>query len=159
MSLNVLGNGYLKDGKIEIEENNMYFKTALVEDETINGNYISENTKSINLKEVEVGTQKLILGQVRSGDYRYNTTKKDAIGKDTNKYSGINKIKLTGTHVADDGTETKIEKEIELPVDWYSSTKAEIPYTYGANGEKNKYQNYNSDAIVDEEKKGSKFRI
>ena len=153
MSLNVLGNGYLKDGKIEIEENNMYFKTALVEDETINGNYISENTKSINLKEVEVGTQKLILGQVRSGDYRYNTTKKDAIGKDTNKYSGINKIKLTGTHVADDGTETKIEKEIELPVDWYSSTKAEIPYTYGANGEKNKYQNYNSDAIVDEEKR------
>ena len=153
MSLNVLGNGVLKNAKIEIESDNMYFKTALVDDETISGNYISENTKSINLKEVQAGTQKLIFGQVRSGDYRYNTTKKDAIGKDTNKYSGINKIKLTGTHVKDDGTETKIEKEIEVPVDWYSTTKAEIPYTYGANGAKNKYQNYNTESIVDEENK------
>ena len=153
MSLNVLGNGVLKNAKIEIEEDNMYFKTALVDDETISGNYISENTKSINLKEVQAGTQKLIFGQVRSGDYRYNTTKKDAIGKDANKYSGINKIKLTGTHVKDDGTETKIEKEIEVPVDWYSTTKAEIPYTYGANGAKNKYQNYNTESIVDEENK------
>ena len=149
MSLNVLGNGVLKNAKIEIESDNMYFKTALVDDETISGNYISENTKSINLKEVQAGTQKLIFGQVRSGDYRYNTTKKDAIGKDANKYSGINKIKLTGTHVKDDGTETKIEKEIEVPVDWYSTTKAEIPYTYGLNNEKNKYQNYNTEAIVD----------
>ena len=153
MSLNVLGNGVLKNAKIEIESDNMYFKTALVDDETISENYISENTKSINLKEVQAGTQKLIFGQVRSGDYRYNTTKKDAIGKDTNKYSGINKIKLTGTHVKDDGTETKIEKEIEVPVDWYSTTKAEIPYTYGANGAKNKYQNYNTESIVDEENK------
>ena len=153
MSLNVIGNGYLKDAKIEIEEENMYFKTALVDDETISGNYISENTKSINLKEVQAGTQKLIFGQVRSGDYRYNTTKKEAIGKDTNKYSGMNKIKLTGTHVKDDGTETPIEKEIELPVDWYSTTRAEIPYTYGPNGEKNKYQNYNTESIVDSENK------
>ncbi len=154
MSLNVLGDGYLKNAKIEIEEDNIYFKTALVDDETISGNYISENTKSINLKEVQVGTQKLIFGQVRSGDYRYDSSKKDAIGKDTKKYSGINKIKLTGTHVSNDGkTETALEKEIELPVDWYSTTKAEIPYTYGANGEKNKYQNYNTESIVDEENK------
>ncbi len=150
MSLNVLGNGYLKDGKIEIESNNIYFKTALVEDEIISGNYISENTKEINLKEVTAGTQKLIFGQVRTGDYRYTTTKKDALGKDTNKLSGINKIKLTGVHVTNEGVETKIEKEIEIPVDWYSTTKAEIPYTYGANKEKNKYQNYNTESIVDE---------
>ena len=151
MSLNVLGNGYLKDGKIEIESNNIYFKTALVDDEIISGNYISENTKEINLKEVTAGTQKLIFGQVRTGDYRYTTTKKDALGKDTNKLSGINKIKLTGVHVTNEGVETKIEKEIEIPVDWYSTTKAEIPYTYGANKEKNKYQNYNTESIVDEE--------
>ena len=151
MSLNVLGDGTLKNAKIEIEEDNMYFKTSLVDDEVISGNYISENTKSINLKEVVAGTQKLIFGQVRSGDYRYTSTNKDALGKDLNKLSGINKIKLTGTHVANDGkTETQIKKEIKLPVDWYSTTKAEIPYTYGANGEKNKYQNYNTESIVDE---------
>ena len=110
MSLNVLGNGYLENGKIEIQSNNMYFKTALVNDETIDGNYISENTKSIDLKDVYAGTQKLIFGQVRTGDYRYLSTKKDAIGKDTNKYSGINKIILTGTHVKNDGTRTEIKK-------------------------------------------------
>ena len=128
----------------------MYFKTALVDDEVVEGNYISENTTTINLKQVQAGTQKLIFGQVRSGDYRYTSTKRDAIGKDTNKYSGINKITLTGTHVKNDGTETKIEKEIEVPVDWYGTTKAQIPYTYGSNGEKNKYQNYNTEGIVDE---------
>ena len=92
MSLNVLGNGYLENGKITIKSDNMYFKTALVNDETIKGNYISENTKEINLKQVNVGTQKLIFGQVRSGDYRYISTKRDAIGKDTNKYSGTKKL-------------------------------------------------------------------
>ena len=151
MNINVLGDGTLQNAKIEIQSDNMYFKTALVDDEVINGNYISENTTSINLKDMVAGTQKLIFGQVRSGDYRYASTNKDALGKDINKLSGINKIKLTGTHVANDGTETKIEKEIELPVDWYSTTKAEIPYTYGSNNEKNKYQNYNTESIVDEE--------
>ncbi len=150
MTLNVLENGYLKDAKIEIEADNMYFKTALVDDEVVEGNYISENTTTINLKQVQAGTQKLIFGQVRSGDYRYTSTKRDTIGKDTNKYSGINKITLTGTHVKNDGTETQIEKEIEVPVDWYGTTKAEIPYTYGSNKEKNKYQNYNTEGIVDE---------
>ena len=159
MSLNVLGNGYLENGKIEIQSNNMYFKTALVNDETIDGNYISENTKSIDLKDVYAGTQKLIFGQVRTGDYRYLSTKKDAIGKDTNKYSGINKIILTGTHVKDDGTRTEIKKEVEIPVDWYSTTKAEIPYTYGANSEKNKYQNYSTESIVDEEKQEVKLEF
>ena len=152
MSLNIIGDGYLKDAKIEIEADNMYFKTALVDDEVVNGNYISENTTSINLKEVQAGTQKLIFGQVRTGDYRYNSTKRDAIGKDTKKYSGVNKIKLTGTHISSDGqTKTPIEKTIDLPVDWYGTTKAEIPITYGSNGEKNKYQNYNTEGIVDEE--------
>ena len=151
MSLNVLGDGYLENGKIEIEEDNMYFKTALVDDDAIEGNYISENTTVINLKDVQAGTQKLIFGQVRTGDYRYSSTKRDAIGNDTNKYSGINKIKLTGTHVANDGERTDIEKVIKLPVDWYGTTKAEIATT-GVNGEKNKYQNYNSEGIIDEEK-------
>ena len=151
MSLNVLEDGYLENGKIEIEEDNMYFKTALVDDDAIEGNYISENTTVINLKDVQAGTQKLIFGQVRTGDYRYSSTKRDAIGNDTNKYSGINKIKLTGTHVANDGKRTDIEKVIELPVDWYGTTKAEIATT-GVNGEKNKYQNYNSEGIIDEEK-------
>jgi len=150
MSLNVLTEGYFKDGKIEIQGNNIYFQTALVDDESINGNYISNNTTEINLKNINVGTQKLIFGEVRTGVYEEKHNKTIAIGNDTTKYSGINKVILTGIHVADDGTETEISKEIEFPVDWYNTPTAEIPYKY-AGDKLNRYQSYNSSNIIDEE--------
>ena len=150
MSLNVLEDGTLKNGKIEIESNNIYFQTALIEDETINDNYISSNTSEINLKDVKVGTQKLIFGTVRSGDYSEDKTKMSAIANNINNYSGINKIILTGTHVSSDGQETKIRKEIEFQVDWYNTPLAEIPYTYAGN-QKNRNQSYNNLNIIDTE--------
>ena len=150
MSLNVLEDGVLKNGKIEIQANNIYFQTALIDDETIKGNYISANTQEINLKDVSVGTQKLIFGTVRSGNYSNDSTKMSAIGNDVNKYSGINKVILTGTHVASDGTETKIRKEIDLQVDWYNTPHAEIPYTYAGN-QKNRNQSYNNTNIINTE--------
>ncbi len=119
MDLRVSGNGYLENGQIEIIADNMYFKTSLVSDDVINGNYIDVNTSSISLNKVYAGTQKLIYGQVRSGDYRYTSTTRSAIGTDTNKLTGINKVILTGTHVAEDGTRTDIEKVVEFTVDWY----------------------------------------
>ena len=148
-SVNVLSDGILKNGKIEIDGENIYFQTALVEDESIKGNYVSTNTREIALKDINVGTQKLIFGSVRSGDYSSAYTKAIAIGKDTTKYSSVNKIKFTGTHVATDGTETAIEKEILLPVDWYSTPNTEIPYVYAEN-ENNKSQNYSNEEIFNE---------
>ena len=151
MSLSVLAEGTFKNGKITFENNNMYFQTALVEDETIKGNYISDNTTSIDLKDVIVGTQKLIFGSVRSGIYNGNSNNKTlAIGTDTTKYSAINRVTITGTHVADDGTETEISKTVELPMDWHSKPIAEIPQTY-AGEEKNIYQDYDTANIVDRE--------
>ena len=150
-SLNVLTEGTLKNGKIEIQGENIYLQTALIDDEVVSGNYISNNTSVINLKDISVGTQKLIFGNVRSGNYNNKNEMRSALGNDTTKYSRENKIILTGTHVADDGTETNIRKEIVLPVDWYEETKAEIPYTY-AGQTKNKYQSYNTENIVDEAK-------
>ena len=150
-SLNVLTEGTLKNGKIEIQGDNIYFQTALIDDEVISGNYISNNTSVINLKDVGVGTQKLIFGNARSGNYNNKYEMRAALGNDTTKYSRENKIILTGTHVANDGTETNIRKEIVLPVDWYEETKAEIPYTY-AGQTKNKYQSYNTENVVDEAK-------
>lgn len=40
MELNVLTKGYLKDGKIEIKNNNFYFNSAIVKDSEIKENYI-----------------------------------------------------------------------------------------------------------------------
>ena len=41
--------------------------------------------------------------------------------------SGVNSITLTGTHVAADGKRTEISKTVELTMDWYGPSNAEIP--------------------------------
>ena len=129
MDLKVLNNGYFKNGKITINSSNFYFNTAIVKDSIIKENYISNNTKTINLKEIANGSQKLITGMVRSGDYSNAYYKAQAIGSDTNKYSQINSITLTGTHVDNDGTQTQITKTVNFNVDWYGTTKAGISVT------------------------------
>ena len=147
-SLNVMTDGMLKNGRIQVLGENMYFQTALIDDETIKGNYVSPNTSIISLKDVSVGTQKLIFGSVRSGNYNERYQHAKAIGNDITKYSKINKVKFTGTHVASDGTETLIEKIVDLTVDWHEIPNAEIPFKY-AKTINNKAQNYNSSNVVD----------
>ena len=87
MELSVLEQGRLKDGKIIINSNNFYFNTTIVKDNEVKENYISSNTKEINFNEIGNGTQKLLIGSVRSGDYSNSYTKTNAIGNDTTKYS------------------------------------------------------------------------
>lgn len=101
MNLNVLTNGKLVDGKITIKTSNMNLSTAIVEDNVIKQNYISNNTTEIALKDINNGTQKLIYGTVNASNF----------GNDTNKYSQVNSVVLTGKHIADDGTETQISKK------------------------------------------------
>ena len=129
LDLKVLNNGYFKNGKITINSSNFYFNTTIVKDSIIKENYISNNTKTINLKEITNGSQKLITGMVRSGDYSNAYYQAQAIGSDTNKYSQINSITLTGTHVDNDGTQTQISKTVNFNVDWYGTTKAGISVT------------------------------
>ena len=93
LDLNVLTKGELQDGVITINSKNMYFQTTIVEDGEIKGNYISNNTKKIELKTIQNGTQKLITGIVRSGDYSSSYRVAEAIGNDISKYSKINSIK------------------------------------------------------------------
>ena len=133
MELNVLTNGYLENGVITINGNNFYLQTAIPKDNEIKDNVISNNTKQIPLNQINNGTQKLLTGIVRSGDYSYDSQKFAAIGLDTTKMSGVNSIVLTGTHVAADGTRTAINKTIELNMDWYGNAKAEIPSYFLSN--------------------------
>ena len=149
MSVKVSAEGSLTNGKIEIISDNIYFQTALIEDECIKNNYISNNLSEIELKDLSSGTQKLIFGNVRSGDYTSDSKKTAAINDNISKYTGINKVKLTGTYIAEDGTEIAIEKEINLTVDWYNKPVTEIPDKY--NGEKkNKKQSYDVSKMLDQ---------
>ena len=129
MELKVLSDGAFKDGVIMINGSNFYFNTRLVKDGIIAENYIGANTRTIRLEEVQNGTQKLITGIVRSGDYTNSYSKTSAIGNNINNYSKVNNITITGTHVADDGTETKINKTINFDVDWYGTATARISTT------------------------------
>ena len=157
MELNVLTNGYLENGVITINSDNFYLQTAIPKDSEVKDNVISNNTKQISLNQINNGTQKLLTGIVRTGDYSYDSQKFAAIGNDTTKYSKVNSVTLTGTHVAADGTRTQINKTVEFNMDWYGTTKAEIPnYIAGA---RNLNQSKDNTNVVDEENKQAVFEF
>ena len=126
MDLRVIEDGHLKDGTITINSDNFYFNTAIVKDNVVADNYISSNTKTIKLNELTNGSQALLIGSVRSGDYSSTSSKTSAIGNDTSKYSKENTITFTGTYVDSDNKEYKFSKEIPFIVDWYGEVNAEI---------------------------------
>ncbi len=116
MDLNVLAEGYLKDGKIKIESSNFNYSMNMVKDSVLKYNYISDDVTEICLNDVNAGTQKLILGNILCD-----------VENNINNYTGQTTITLTGTHVGEDGiTETPIEKKITLTVDWYGEIVSNI---------------------------------
>ena len=120
MDLNVLTNGTLKNGKITINGKNFDFASALVKDSVISQNYIGQNIREIRLNDVSSGTQKLIFGMSKAN-----------LKNNINNYTVTdNSITLTGTHVADNGTETPISKTIYLTNDWYGTTRTELDSKY-----------------------------
>ena len=120
-------NGVFKDGKITINNQNFYLQTAMPKDNEIKETAAGLNIKQILLNDIQNGTQKLFMGSILSGDYSSDNTKANAIGNNINNLSKINSITLTGTHVADDGTETQVEKTVEFWIDWYGDVTAAIP--------------------------------
>lgn len=135
MELNVLSNGRLEDAVIEINSDNFYFQTSLPRDNEIKENAIGSNIKQIKLNTINNGTQKMLTGMVRSGDYSQGSRKTAAIGNNISKYSKVNSITLRGTQVEiirdSNGNETEkripIDKTITFNVDWHGTTKTEIP--------------------------------
>lgn len=121
IDLNVLTNGYLKDGVITINSTNFTYSMSMVKDSVLKNNYISDDVKRIELNQINAGTQKLIIGNVLA-----------YIGDDINNYSNVSSITLTGTHVSDEGIETPISKTVDLTVDWYGTTKTSLYMNYQA---------------------------
>ena len=131
MEIIVQTEGYLKNGKIQIDGKNFYFQTALPKDGELKENYIGDNIKTIEFENLNNGTQKMLTGIVRSGNYTYESQKTAAIGNNINNYSRKdNKIVLIGTYVDEEGKETEISKETSLEMDWYGTTRTTINNTY-----------------------------
>ena len=130
MEINVQTEGILKNGKIEINGNNFYLVTTSPKDSELKDNYISTNTKTIEFNDLNNGTQKLLTGKVRCGDYSYSSLTTEAIGKNINNLSrNDNKIIFTGTYIDSNGESKEIRKEINVSTDWYGKTSAEITAT------------------------------
>ena len=145
MELNVQTAGYLKDAKITINGENFYLQMALPKDDELKDNYVGNNIKEIAFNQINNGTQKLLTGIVRSGDYSYTSKKAEAIGNNINNYSKVNSVTLTGTYVDEGGNETPITKTVEFHIDWYGTTTARAYTTT-----QNKNQNI-TEAINEEE--------
>ena len=144
MEINVETAGMLKNAKIEIQGNNFYLQTSLPKDNELKDNYIGNNIKVIEFNDLNNGTQKLLTGIVRSGDYSYTSSKADAIGNNINNLSRQdNKVILTGTYVNEENEEIEIRKEVNLETDWYGETRASISTTN---------QSKNLEDVIDEEK-------
>ena len=126
MDLKVIEEGQVKDAMVTINANNFYFNTAIVKDNVIAENYISSNTRTIKFNELSNGSQALLIGAVRAGDYSSSSSMTNAIGNDTAKYSKENTVTFSGTYVGTDGTERPFLKTIPFMVDWYGEVNAEI---------------------------------
>lgn len=111
--------GVIKDGIITINSDNFYYNTSIIKDSEVANNYISPNTKEIVLNNITNGTDKLLMGSVRSGNYSSVYQKIAAIGNDINKYSMENSINFSGIYVGNDGEERKFSKTVPIMVDWY----------------------------------------
>ena len=130
MELNVDTAGYLKDAKITVNDGgNFYLQTALPKDDELKDNYIGNNIKVIEFNQLNNGTQKMLTGIVRSGNYSYASAKNAAIGNNINNYGKVNSITLTGTYVTEDNIEIPITKTVNFNIDWYGTTKVEVTST------------------------------
>ena len=117
--INIQADGTLHNGKISINGANFDLETMLVRDETIKQDYISKNTKTIELNDMSAN------GTGATANYKLlNGTITKNIGNNARNYSrNDNKVTLTGTWVSSDGSRTEqINKEINLTVDWYGKT-------------------------------------
>ena len=132
MEINVLTEGKLTNGKITINGQNFYLNTTLPKDDELKNNYIGNDIRTIEFNDMLNGTQKMIIGVVKSGDYTSQSSMTAAIGNNVNNYSRANNIVLTGTYIDEEENEIEITKTIPLTIDWYGRTQASI-YTTNQN--------------------------
>ena len=150
MDISVNSKGHLKEGAtIAINGDNFNFKTAIVTDSVVDGNYISDDTKTIKLKKIQNGTQKLMYGEITSN-----------LNNNISKYcSDANTVTFEGTYVDDNGQETEINKTVNLTVDWYGAVGAEIPYSYAGGKMNSTQKNAFEDIVTTDEEAILTFKI
>lgn len=116
MDLSVENNGRIKNAKITINSQNFTFQTALLKDDLLANDYISDNTKELVLNEIQNSMQKNIMGSIKAN-----------VGyTDTTNLSKENSITFSGTYVDSEGKEVEFKKEVKFMVDWYGEVNCNM---------------------------------
>ena len=112
----VSSSGYLENGKIEIDGKNFSVSFNEIKDQFLSKDYVGSYNQ-IELKQMLAGTQKVIIGNIKSElDDNINNFSRDD-----------NKIIFTGVFVDEDGNKINLRKEVNLTVDWYGDIQTKIP--------------------------------
>ena len=115
ISLGVLTEGSFEDGVITINGTNMKLQTAIIEDNIVANNLISQDAKQINLKTVYPGTQRIFSGITKAN-----------LQNNINNYSKTNSVTLTGTYVDNLDNRIPISKTVNFEIDWHGETTAQV---------------------------------
>lgn len=113
-NISVSSEGYIKDGVIKINAENFTLATAIVKDDIVKNNVISNDAKQIELNRIYAGTTKLLMGRINN---KINS-KFD--------YSRVSQIVFEATYVNENSEEERISKTVDLQVDWYGSVENQI---------------------------------
>ena len=111
INLNVQTNGTLKNGKIKFDSDRNYKLINNINTD----DYIKSVTEStITFSDIPLGINKTINATLKQTPCNINN-----FDYQLNNLSKTNKLTFTGTHIASDGTETEISKDVYFHIDWY----------------------------------------
>ena len=117
ISLNVMNEGYLKNGRVSISSNNFTWDTNISSSNAFVDTYYRGVVNTINLADkVSSGNQSIFTGRVYKNSY----------SNDVNSYNGTGSVTFSGIYVDNAGNETPINKTIDLNVDWTGDVESKI---------------------------------
>ena len=110
IDVGVQNGGRLESGYISIGSRNFMLETAELKDDVLAQNYVGKDIKSFQLKTMQSGTQKLIIGNIHQ-----NLTTIES-------FSQSNPITFTGRYYPEEGDPIYVTKTINLTVDILGSS-------------------------------------
>ena len=118
MTMNVMNEGYLKNGKISLNSKNMQFNTQINKNAFF-AQAFSGVTSEIKLAQnVNSGNQHTFSGTVSKASEIYNL----------NDYNQVITVTFSGTFVDFDGNETSINKVVPLKIDLTGKVQSSMEY-------------------------------
>ena len=114
-----LTSGEIRNGKIQIENDNFDFTTSLIKNSYIKNNYIGTNQGDIEFNNFSGPYDDYFTGIV---SYKQDN--------DISHFSNSNKIKFVGDYYENNNFVKHIEKEMTIKLDWHGIVNANVEHSY-----------------------------